>query len=99
MDKDRKLLRYKVDGEIHGYAVRGHMDVVAFTSLIYDTAGQTVAAKDVWRAYYRIGRKPGSSDGEYWHVRSEPGHGAALYTVALCEEFTPRDEPSRGDEA
>ena len=80
--KERDLLKMLQHGaRVVGYAVRGRMDRTEFAQLVHDVAGQTVHFADVEQRCYRIGLKPGTHDGEYWHVPSDPGYGAAPYTI------------------
>jgi len=79
-----KMLQHS--GHVVGFAVRGRMDPAEFAQLVRDVTGRAVHFADVEHRYYRIGLKPGTHDGEYWHVPSDPGYGSAPYTCVEVPE-------------
>ncbi len=91
MSKEIALFLMTNEKTVIGYAARGHVDKATFAKRVGDLLGLPFSEADVEHRHYRIGRKPGASDGVYWHVRSEVGHGSAPYTVVDCRpEATPR---------
>jgi len=85
--KERALLKMlQHGGHVVGFAVRGRMDRTEFAQLVRDTTGWAAHFSMVEQRCYRIGLKPGTHDGEYWHVPSDPGYGAAPYTVVEVPE-------------